>query len=79
MAASNEKPSKVDDLFSAGPNNQNDPLLRHLFEESAALDVYDKSWINLAAGCPGPDLLKALTPIFREATLHRMVSQPSFT
>lgn len=50
-----------------------DELLNHLFEESAALNVYDKSVLNLAAGAPGPDLLSSIPDLMRESLDHRLV------
>lgn len=50
-----------------------DDLLNHLFEESAALNVYDKTILNLAAGAPGPDLLSKIPDLMKECLHHRMV------
>lgn len=55
-----------------------DSKLNHLFEESAALNVYDSKTLNLAAGCPGPDLLSTLPDIMTKATAHRMVLENHF-
>lgn len=44
----------------------------HLFDQSV-LNVYEKNFMNLSVGAPGPDLLKYCTEYFPIATEHRMV------
>ncbi|XP_077298567.1 2-aminoadipate transaminase-like isoform X1 [Arctopsyche grandis] len=58
------------ELFQADISD--DALLNHLFEESASLNVYDKSVLNLAAGAPGPDLFEPLPDMMKKAVQHRM-------
>lgn len=49
-----------------------DPKLDHLFDGDDSMNVYSKTYTNLSAGTPGPDILSKCIEIFREATEHRM-------
>lgn len=54
--------------------NITDPRANHLFEEPEFNNVYDLTNIDLASGCPGPDMLNSLPDIIAKATAHRMVN-----
>jgi hypothetical protein len=58
----------------ADPHSIKDPHLFHLFDGEPVLNVYNSEVTNLSAGTPGPDLLKCCIGMFKQATIHRMVS-----